>query len=362
MRLRFFILLLACLPVLMANAAPVTADSIPVDTVLLDDGSLYMGQIRDSLFNGYGICIYPDGTVYQGDWKDGLWEGQGTLVYPDGDIYKGEFHNHIKEGKGTYIYGSGARYDGEWKDDRFNGKGRLRFEDGGIYDGMWKDDMKHGYGKLTSQAGRSTTGYFYFDEFLGMPFDTTIDQDSTLTDELKEWGFEKEPKQPQSFLSAGISYGFNNMLTATMWFESESALFFGLSIGFNAAPPVHGMHSGLGWQVMSKDIHMTGTYISPEFLADAGFKYKRLALVGAVGLGIVKRYQNCKADTNSGQYFGSYDMKYGDPYYRIGFEDQTIAYRGYVRYSIHIKNIPKAYLQLGYGNADKLFMGLGLIL
>ena len=182
-----------CLFASLTVTANNSNDSIPIDTLLLDDGSLYMGQLSDSLFNGHGLCIYGDGTVYEGDWKDGLWNGQGTLIYPDGDIYKGSFRNHAKEGNGTYIYNSGARYDGEWKDDRFNGKGKLLFEDGGVYDGEWKDDMKHGYGKLISpENGRSITGYFYYDEYLGMPFDTDIDADSTLTDELKEWGFKQE--------------------------------------------------------------------------------------------------------------------------------------------------------------------------
>lgn len=335
-------------------------DSIPVDTVLLDDGSLYMGQIADSLFNGQGMCIYPDGTVYQGSWKNGLWDGQGTLVYPDGDIYKGSFHNHKKEGTGTYIYNTGASYDGDWKDDVFNGQGKLLYEDGGVYQGTWKDDMKHGYGQLTTAGKRSYTGYFYNDEYLGWPFDTRIRRDSTLTDELKEWGFEQEPYIPPGpDVSMGLSYGFRSMLTYTIWIEFQNNFIYGFSLGANISPPVEGIHSGLGRTNMPKDIHLTGTYVSTQLLMDAGYRFRRMTFGAAAGFGIVRWYQNCKANTDSGQYFGSYNLKYGDAYYRTGYDGYKITYRGYMRYSIPINDKPKAHLYLGFGNDEKLFFGLG---
>ncbi len=353
------ILILAFMPVLPVHAQNAIPDSIPIDTVLLDDGTLYMGQIRDSLFNGEGICIYTDGTVYQGHWTNGLWDGQGTLVYTDGDIYKGSFHNHIKEGQGTYIYGSGARYDGDWKDDKFNGNGKLRFEDGGLYDGSWKDDMKHGYGKLITAKGETITGYFYNDEYLGMPFNTTIDPDSTLTEELKEWGFKTEEYEPEPFTSFGITYGTKGMMTASILVEYDKRLFWGVSFGVNISPPIKGRHS-IGWKVDPDDIHITGSYISAQVMADIGINWKRFSVGGAAGLGVERFYMNCKAN-NLSSYPEGLDISFGEPYYFIGYSTSVLVYRGYFRYALLDKNKqPKAFMCLGYGNPDGLFVGVAL--
>lgn len=345
----------------IAAAAFMPADSIPIDTVLLDDGSLYMGQIRDSLFNGEGICIYPDGTVYQGGWTNGLWNGQGILVYPDGDIYKGSFRNHIKEGKGTYVYRSGARYDGEWKDDMFNGNGKLRFEDGGYYDGAWKNDMKHGYGRLQTYYGQSFTGYFYNDEFLGLPFDTEIDQDSTLTDDLKEWGFRHETPHAHVYFAPGISFGSKGMATVSLFMDiPENHFYWGLSVGLNIEPPTRGRKTGMGWYMIEDDIHMVGEYISSEYMLEGGLKLGNWAMGGSVGLGISNVYMNCRANnTNPDTYFSYWMIKYGDSYCRDGTNGQQLVYRGILRYSIPIKKIPKATMYFGYGNADGLFIGVG---
>lgn len=362
MPIRRVISLVICITAFTAGYARMLNDSIPVDTVMLDDGTLYMGQIQDSLFNGQGRCIYADGTVYEGEWKDGLWHGQGIVVYPDGDIYKGSFQNHVKQGNGTYMYASGARYDGQWKDDRFNGNGRLLFEDGGIYDGAWKDDMKHGYGKLTSSQGRSTTGYFYNDEYLGMPFDTEIVPDSTLTDELKAWGFKQQEHMAIPYVAIGASYGFKGMVTGSIWFEYPKHFFWGISLGYNIDPPTRGINSGMGFQIYSTDIHTTGNYISSVFLVDGGIIIKKISLGGAFGMGLNCEYMNCKANNNSELYNTYYGLKYGDSYFRKSSAGIKVVYRGYAKYPIYIKKQPKAHVYLGYGNADGLFLGLGTYL
>lgn len=348
----FALMLLCCI----TGTAQIQPDSIPSDTILLEDGSLYMGQISDSLFNGHGMCIYVDGTVYDGEWKDGLWEGYGTLVYPDGDIYKGEFHEHRKEGLGTYIYGSGARYDGEWKDDRFNGKGKLLFEDGGLYDGAWKDDMKHGYGKLTNSYG-NITGYFYRDEYLGMPFDTYIDIDSTLTDELKEWGFKNEPDSLPADFSVGMSLSMEKIATLSLWFEIAEHFYFGFSAGLNVNPPTHGKNGAFVWDAVPHDVYLEGEYVWTIYTVEAGVKWNKLSLGGGAGIGFRRKYQNCKANDNTMDY-GS--IKYGDAYHSTYSADDSFVYRVYARYPVYIKNRPKALAYLGYGNSEGLFIGLGL--
>ena len=355
---RFIIIsVLLAFSTVLASSAVVPAES--ADTILLDDGSLYMGQIADSLFNGHGICIYADGTVYDGDWKDGMWDGKGTLVYPDGDVYKGEFKKHIKEGKGTYIYNTGARYNGDWKDDKFNGTGTLHFEDGGVYLGAFKDDLKHGYGQLISSNGRTTTGYFYFDDYLGMPFDTDISSDEVLTDELIEWGFKKVPFSARPETSFGLSYGNSGIAAVTMWVDYRYKFFWGMTIGYNIAPPTRGTNSGIGWMLYSSDVHMTGDYSAFTYLVDSGFRIGKFGFGAAVGAALERTYVNCRANGPSERYECS-DVKYGTAYHKVVYKGESITYRGYLRYSIHIKNEPKAFLYLGYGKSDRLFFGLGL--
>ena len=351
------ITLIASILVSLAGYAQNPNDSIPMDTVLLDDGSLYIGQIRNSLFDGRGRCIFPDGTVYEGNWKEGLWNGQGIVVYPDGDIYKGEFLNHIKEGKGTYIYGSGARYDGEWKNDMFNGEGKLFFEDGGRYEGAWKDDMKHGYGKLISPDGRVTQGYFYRDDFLGLPSDTEIDFDSTMTDELISWGFRQEDIKQRTEVAWGVSYGSKGMATFTFW-RNRDHIFWGLSLGINCEPPTKGYNSGaIGFKAFQKDVHFTGEFVSSDYLFDIGYisTDRKLAIGGSLGAGLRNEYMNCKANNNP-DFYDTYNIKYGTAYSLRSIEGTKFVYRGYLKYSI-TKEKPKAQVYLGYGNVDGLFLG-----
>lgn len=357
MTLRRLIVLSVSVLASLTGYAGNSNDSIPVDTLFLDDGSLYVGQVRDSLLNGHGMCIFPDGTVYDGEWKDGLWNGQGVLVYPDGDIYKGEFINHIKEGKGTYIYNSGARYDGEWKNDMFNGEGKLVFEDGGIYEGTWKNDMKHGYGKLVSYDGKTNIGFFYNDEFLGMPYDTDIDRDSTLTEELIGWGFKHEDPKEMSKLEMGLSYGPKGMFTTTMWYNASDHFFYGMSIGFNIETPLKGIPAGgMSFVNFLKDIHLTGEYHSAQILLDLGYTFlQRYSIGGAAGMGIKTSYMNCRANS-SPELYKAYWIEYGDSYSRRGNDKLMVAYRGYFKFKLK-KEKPKALIYLGYGNADGLFLG-----
>ena len=347
--------ILACLTGYAANPN----DSIQADTILLDDGSMYIGEIRDSLSNGYGRCIYADGTIYEGDWKDGMWYGQGVVVYPDGDIYKGEFLNHIKEGKGTYYYGSGARYEGEWKNDMFNGSGKLFFEDGGRYDGAWKDDMKHGYGRLVSSDGHATTGYFYYDEYLGMPFDTEIVRDSVLTDELQSWGFHQEPPRGFSGLSMGITYGSKGMATLTFIHNQSDHFFYGISLGYNIEPPTRGNRSiAIGFHSFANDIHFVGEYASSQYLIDLGLTFwKKFSVAGAFGFSNNNVYMNCRANGDP-YWYQYYSLEYGESYSRSSVEFMRLAYRGYVKYTFQ-KEQPKAQMYLGYGNCDGLFIGVG---
>ena len=362
MTLRRLIVLSVSVLASLTGYAGNSNDSIPVDTLLFNDGSYYVGQVQDSLSNGHGRCIYADGTIYDGEWKDGLWNGEGNVVYPDGDIYRGSFKNHVKEGNGTYIYASGASYKGEWKNDMFNGEGKLVFEDGGIYEGTWKNDMKHGYGKLVSYDGETNIGFFYNDEFLGMPYDTDIHRDSTLTEELQGWGFKHEDPRGFNLLEMGFSYGPRGMVTTSLWHNASDHFYYGLSIGFCLEPPTKGIPvGGMSFVSFPKDIHLTGEYISSQYLLDAGYTFlNRYSIGGGIGMGVETEYMNCRANSAPGLY-SAYWIEYGDSYSRRSSDNMIIAYRGYFKFKLQ-KEKPKALLYLGYGNADGLFLGASFYL
>ena len=61
---------------------------------------------------------FDDGSFYVGEVKDGKYDGRGTYTYPDGEKYEGEFKDGKRHGRGTMEFPDGSRYEGEWKEDR----------------------------------------------------------------------------------------------------------------------------------------------------------------------------------------------------------------------------------------------------
>ena len=49
-----------------------------------EDGSVYVGEVKDGKEHGRGIETYPDGTRYEGEYKDGKKHGRGIFTFPDG--------------------------------------------------------------------------------------------------------------------------------------------------------------------------------------------------------------------------------------------------------------------------------------
>jgi hypothetical protein len=45
-----------------------------------------------------------DGSLYKGEWKNNLRDGFGICNYTSGDIYRGEFKGGFPNGRGQYIY------------------------------------------------------------------------------------------------------------------------------------------------------------------------------------------------------------------------------------------------------------------
>lgn len=55
-----------------------------------EDGN-YIGEFKNGLRHGKGICTYINGTRYEGHWLNGSQFGPGTFYYPDGKTEKGQF-------------------------------------------------------------------------------------------------------------------------------------------------------------------------------------------------------------------------------------------------------------------------------
>ena len=106
-----------------------------IHTIKLEDGCLYVGEMKDGKEHGKGIYTCADGSkIYEGEWKDGLEHGKGIYTWPDGSKYEGEFKDENKHGKGIYTWTNGSIYEG-------------RHEHGERVEGT----IKHGTLKITGQ-------------------------------------------------------------------------------------------------------------------------------------------------------------------------------------------------------------------
>ncbi len=86
----------------------------------------YKGDVQLTAKEGEG-CL-------DGDCKNGI----GTYVYEGAEAkYIGDFKNNLADGKGVCYYSNGERYEGEWSNGSFNGTGTLFLQDGTKVHGTW---------------------------------------------------------------------------------------------------------------------------------------------------------------------------------------------------------------------------------
>lgn len=84
---------------------------------------------------------WQDGTTYVGAVKDGQANGYGEMTFPDIGTYKGNFVNGRREGIGTFSWLVGDTYVGQWNRDKQNGNGTYTFADGYVIRGVWSDNQ-----------------------------------------------------------------------------------------------------------------------------------------------------------------------------------------------------------------------------
>ena len=349
------------------------------DTVRFNDGSIYIGQIADSLFNGHGMMIYADSTVYEGEWKDGMWNGQGEIRYPDGDHYTGSFKDHEFSGYGKYFYADGGKYEGYWERGMYNGNGTMEYADGTIYSGEWKDDKKEGLGVLyMSSANNLLKGYFRNDYFYG-----PIEQENN-SDRVQIIAQSGNPQtaaktkddgkfhyaQWNSRVTVSLSYGLGNIFAVHTDFHASEWFFVGGQLGFNTIDHTKGEVSVIydnetgekttlvGWDWYMDEVLTEETFNMFKIAAECGVSWRRVSLGTALGLAVENCVRNCRSKEENDSFFEP-----GTFYYRTNITGAKFAYDIYTQY---VFNVPLPFadyisIRAGYSNIDEFHMGIGIL-
>jgi len=358
--LSIVIMSLLAVPAVASTQSETT--SVP-DTIYFDDGSLYIGQIADSLFNGYGKMVYADSTIYEGEWKDGMWHGQGELHYPDGDFYQGAFSEHEFNGYGIYYYADSSKYDGYWKNGMFNGAGTMEYSDGSIYTGVWENDRKEGIGiYYDAYSDALFKGYFHNDVFIASNHDDY--EESQSFDLIVESGM-----QP-TVTYVGVSLGTEDIATVQLDFGKLQGLFMGISVGASVKERGIGKASVINddetgekitlvpWNHNMDEVVTEQEYAIAQVMVDFGWRGSRLSLGGSAGTGIMSTVRNCRG---SGE--GYFDQ--GVLYYREKVTGVKFCYRLFTdlkikEFDYQSTDIRNLTLRVGYGRFEGAFLGIGV--
>ena len=342
------------------------------DTICFEDGSVYIGQIADSLFNGRGKMIYADRTVYEGEWKDGLWHGKGELLYSDGDSYSGEFSEHKFNGYGTYNYADGGSYEGYWENGLFNGAGTMNYADGSTYTGKWEKDLKEGPGVYYDAYDNTLyKGYFHNDHYLTSNYDLYYDVYRGRIDEEQLYEQVQDEPGKTFMIYSGFSCGLGQILSVQFDFGPTHGMFMGFCVGLNTAAHGNGKQSFyfddetgekvmiVRWDEYMDEVITEKTYPKAQILGEMGWRWESLAFGGSAGITINNTYRNCRG--GQGSPFGSNELYYREKITGCGF-----AYRAFTdiiikRYFTQdMSDQLNISFRVGYGNCDGLFMGLGI--
>lgn len=103
------------------------------------DGTVWAGEIKNGVPNGFGKLTSPTGQTYEGNFKNNKRRGFGRSVFPDGSIYEGQHRNDKVSGFGKYILADGTTYIGSLRDGKFEGIGKLVLADGSLVEGRFRD-------------------------------------------------------------------------------------------------------------------------------------------------------------------------------------------------------------------------------
>ena len=127
-------------------------------TYSFTDGEKYVGSWVNDHQQGHGIYYFANNNKYDGNWFTDYQEGEGTMFYSNGDKYEGQWHQDKREGEGTYTCANGVYYKGRWKDDKKSGKGFYDWLDGSCYSGDMLEDLRNGHGTFIYSNGDKYIG------------------------------------------------------------------------------------------------------------------------------------------------------------------------------------------------------------
>ena len=111
-----------------------------------NNNSVFEGQFEKNNFNGYGIEIFEDGSTYFGQFENNKKAGIGTYDWGDGCQYQGEWKNGLPHGSGIFNDNKNRLYEGEWKYGKMNGIGLFKWGDVRKYIGYYREDKRNGFG------------------------------------------------------------------------------------------------------------------------------------------------------------------------------------------------------------------------
>lgn len=171
-----------------------SGDCISGKGVMMANGDIYMGDFKNNLRHGIGICYFFNGTEYKGAWQMDMQYGNGVLTYPDGTSRKGFWSKNIfigekesgpkpppmpgppkvegcqsgdcQNGKGSYLFANGDIYVGGFQNGLPDGFGKIQFNKGDSYEGEMEKGFMHGKGIMISSNGNKVQGYWEFGKFI----------------------------------------------------------------------------------------------------------------------------------------------------------------------------------------------------
>uniref|UniRef100_A0A8C0HA89 ALS2 C-terminal like n=1 Tax=Chelonoidis abingdonii TaxID=106734 RepID=A0A8C0HA89_CHEAB len=145
-------------------------------TLKWPDGRNHVGDFKEGLEHGFGICLIPlisedKYDCYKCHWCEGKMRGYGICEYGNEMVYKGYFNDNLRQGFGILENPSAEqpfKYTGQWDNDKKNGYGVWDDKDRGErYIGIWQDDHRHGQGIVVTQSGVCYQRMFHVDKMVG---------------------------------------------------------------------------------------------------------------------------------------------------------------------------------------------------
>ncbi|OPL10626.1 MAG: hypothetical protein AVO34_10560 [Firmicutes bacterium ML8_F2] len=91
-------------------------------TIIIPGEGTYSGQVRGSIYHGYGSWKSLSGVLYEGDFRRGHFEGYGNLTFSNGSKYIGYFKEGYFHGEGKLVFPDGSVQQGFWDMGRLNEK------------------------------------------------------------------------------------------------------------------------------------------------------------------------------------------------------------------------------------------------